>query len=64
MLNDEINLPNVPDVALLGSEGLSNYNELVQMKEDSHGTMEGNYPPALRQWMAHQQYCFALKHGL
>ena len=62
--NDEASLPSVPDIVLLGSEWLSKYNELVQLKEDSCGIMEGNYPPALRQWMAHQRYCFALKHGL
>jgi hypothetical protein len=63
VLNDEINLPSVQDVALLGSEWLSKYSELVQLKEDSHGIMDGNYPPALRHWMDHQQYCFALRHG-
>ena len=45
-LNDEINLPSVPDMALLGIEWLSKNNELVHLKEGSHGLMEGNHPPA------------------
>ena len=64
VLNDEVNLPSVTEVALLGSEWLSKYNMLVQLKEGNSGIMEGNYPPALRQWMAHQRYCYALKYGL
>jgi hypothetical protein len=52
------------DVALLGREWLSKCNELVQLKEGSSGIMEGNYPLALKQWMAHQRYGYALKHGL
>ncbi len=37
MLNDEISLPSVPDIALLGREWLSKYNELVYLKEDRCG---------------------------
>ena len=63
-LHDDTYFPRVPDAILLGSEWFSKYTELVSLKEGGSIVEEDGYPSSLRQWMAHQRYCFALKHGL
>jgi hypothetical protein len=63
-LHDDKYLPRVPDAILLGSEWFSKYTELVLLKEGESILEEDKCPSSLRQWMAHQRYCFALKHGL
>ena len=50
-------LPQFSNEALLGAEWCQKYNELLSVIDTTKAS------PSLRQWMAHQRYCYSLKHG-
>lgn len=61
--NGESFLPTVTLDVVLGREWYEKYLELVSVLANNNTTQEHNYSLSLRQWMAHQRYCFSLKHG-
>jgi hypothetical protein len=63
-LPNENFLPSISLEAVLGAEWCDKFKELESILNANDGRVaEGSYSVSLRQWVAHQRYCFSLKHG-
>ncbi len=64
LLNNLANIPVLIVAGLLGSEWLSNYKMVKNIAGHNCNSVYSSpmCPKKLRQWMAHQRYCYTLKY--